>query len=257
MPNLFYLFSEYYYLVIGLQAVCVWHSYRRGTMQKWIWLIVFLPLVGSLLYIFTEIIQKRHVSSATGSILSFVNPGGRIKKLEHNYNFSGTFTNRIALADAYLDAGMYDKAIGLYEPVLTGIFDNSDGAIRNLIKAYYKTGQFNELVKIAPRIIKSLDFTKTQANLYYALALEELGRFDEAEAEFKKMCHRFCNYEQRYNYGCFLLRREKYPEAREVFEAAINESEFLSGREKSEASEWIGKAKQEVKKTAATSGATR
>ena len=239
---------EYYPVVLILQALCVFHCIRRGTQNRWIWIIVFLPFIGSVVYILTEIIQKRHVNSAKGSLLDLVNPSGRIKKLEHNFNFSGTFTNRIALADAYLEAGFYEKAIELYEPVLTGIFDNSEGAIRNLIQAYFKVGRYNDVVKIAPKVTGSLDFSKTPANLYYALALEQLEKFDAAESEFKKMNQRFSNYQQRFNYGTFLARRKRNSEAIEILQSILSEAEFLSGREKSDAGEWIGKAKQECKR---------
>ena len=253
MGSIFGFFGEYYYLILVLQAICVWHSYRRGTQQKWIWVIVFLPVVGSVVYIFSEIIQRRHVSAAKGGLLDIVNPGGRIKKLEKNFEFSGTFTNRIALADAYLEAGMYDKAIALYEPVLTGnLFDNSDGAIKNLMQAYYKANRFNDVVKIAPKVLNSLEFTKSKANLYYALSLEEISKSREAETEFKKMNQRFCNYEQRCHYGLFLQRQNQQAEAQQVFSAMVSEGQHLSGHEKRDAGEWISRAKQELRKASAS-----
>lgn len=254
--NLLGDFSEYYYVVLLLQAICVFHTIRRGTQSKWIWIIVFLPFIGSLIYIFTEIINQRDISSAKSGFLSALNPTGRITKLEHQYNFSGTFANRIALADAYLQSGFYDKAIALYEPVLTGsMFDNSDEAIKNLMLAYYKTERYEDVVRMAPKVINSLNFTKTPANLYYALSLEKLGRIIDADTEFKKLNQRFCNYQQRYNYGCFLTRQNRNAEALDVLKAVVAEAEFLSSREKNDAREWINLAKQEYKKLAATNPA--
>mgnify|MGYP001810313196 CR=1 FL=1 len=240
-------------VVLALQGVAAFHCIRRGTQQRWIWVIVFLPLVGSLAYIFTEMIRPGQMQSAQSGLANLLNPGGRIKKLEQNFSFSGTFANRIALADAYLDAAQYNKAIELYEPVLQGnVFDNSDGAIKNLIQAYYKTGRYADVVKVAPRVINSLDFAKTPANLYYAQALEEVNRPDDAETEYKKMNQRFCNYQQRYYYSSFLLRHNRAADARTILETILTEAQHLSGREKSAASEWIGKAKQELKKLQAT-----
>lgn len=250
MTNLFTSFYEYYWLVLVLQAVCVIHAIRRGNQRNWLWIIVFLPAVGCIAYIFTEVINRRHISSAQSGLASVINPTGRIKKLEHNFSFSPTFANRVALADAYLQGKQYDKAIELYEPMLNGIFDNNEDAIKNLMEAYYKTGRYADVVRIAPKVASTYNFNRTKANLYYAQALEEVGNIAEADAEFKKICVRFANYEQRYNYGMFLLRQQRSAEASTVFKAIIDEGEYLSGYEKTNARPWVNLAKQEYKKAA-------
>ncbi len=245
-------FYDYYFIVLILQAFCVFHSIRRGTQSKWIWIIVFLPLVGSLVYLFTEVVNRNDVGSAKKGVLSFINPTGRITRLEKQFNFSGTVANRIALADAYLEAGNYTRAIELYEPVLLGnLYDNSTDAIKNLMKAYFCNNRFTDVINIAPRVVNSLNFTKTTANLYFTLALENCGNIAEAESEFKKMNQRFCNYQQRYNYGSFLLRQGRHTEAAAIFNAVINEAEHLSGHEKTAAREWVRLSKQESKKLSA------
>jgi hypothetical protein len=248
MWNFFGSLYSYYPIVLVLQGFCVWHCIRRGTQNKWVWIIVFLPLVGSLAYIFTEVIQKRHTSSLGDTIGSVVNPGGRIKKLEQNFKFSDTYANRVALADAYLDAKMYDKAIELYESVISGIFDNSEETLKKLIEAYYKTGRIEDVVRVAARLTNTLNFTKSTANFYYARALEQTGHPNEAEAEYKKMNHRFINYQQRYYYAMFLVNQNRSAEAMPVLETIHNEAEHLSNREKGVSSEWINRAQQEYKK---------
>lgn len=136
MFNIFGSFGEYYYIILILQALCVYHSIRNGSHGKWIWLIIFLPLVGCLIYLFTEVLNKRQVSSLQTDVVKLVNPGGRIKELEKKFQFSGTFANRVALADAYLAKGMNENAIELYEPALTGLFENNEHVLEKLIHAY-------------------------------------------------------------------------------------------------------------------------
>ena len=74
---------------------------------------MFLPLIGCLAYLFTEIVQRRHVSSLRNNVTVIVNPGGKIRDLEKKFNFSDTFATRVALADAYLAKGMYKRSIAL------------------------------------------------------------------------------------------------------------------------------------------------
>lgn len=101
-----FFYNQYFYIItLGLQAICVFHCIRRGTQQKWIWLIVFLPIIGSVAYIFTEMFSGNEVQNLQSGIGAVFNPGGRIKKLEDNLRFSDTFNNRVMLADAYLSKG--------------------------------------------------------------------------------------------------------------------------------------------------------
>ncbi|MBL0050112.1 MAG: hypothetical protein IPP29_00640 [Bacteroidetes bacterium] len=146
-------------------------------------------------------------------VAMLVNPGGRIKDLEARFKFSETFTNRVALANAYLENKMYEKAIALYEPALTGVFNESEDVIHNLIKAYHQMGRYDDIIRIAPRIASTYGFARSKANLSYAIALAEKGKYDEAENEYKKMNLRFVNYESRFYFGDFLLLRNRKPEA--------------------------------------------
>lgn len=246
--DLFSQFYEYYYVVLLLQGICVFHSIRKGTQSKWIWIIVFLPFIGSVAYIFTEIIQKQHLNSVQNGMNTLVNPNGQIKDLEKKFNFSSTFANRVALADAYLSRGAFDRAIELYEPALTGIFDQNEAVIKSLIYAYYRVGRFEDAVRLAPKVANTLDFTKSPANLYFALSLEQIGQIDEAEKEFKKMNQRFSNYEARCAYGDFLVRNGKIEAAITVFQTIVGEAQHMAGREKRSIKAWTAKAQQELNK---------
>ena len=207
-----------------------------------------MPLVGSLAYLFTEVIQKRHTTGIGDKLSSVVNPGGRIKKLERNFKFSDTYANRVALADAYLEAKMFDDAIELYESVISGIFDNSEETLKKLIEAYYKSGRLEDVVRVAAKLKNTLNFSKSQANFYYARSLEQTGQAAEAEAEYKKMNHRFMSYQQRYYFSMFLLNQNRNAEATALLEAILNEAEHLSSRERGDSSEWISRSQQEYKK---------
>jgi len=57
--DMFFSSPYFYYVTIGLQAFCAVHCIRKGNQQKWIWIIVFLPLLGGLIYIFSEVLPHR------------------------------------------------------------------------------------------------------------------------------------------------------------------------------------------------------
>ena len=243
-----YFLSNYYYLVIGLQAICVFHSIKKGNQQKWIWLIVFLPVIGSIAYIFSEMLTKRDISGVQSNIGSIINPGGRIKDLERRLEFANTFENKVALADAYLAAGMTDEAIALYDSCLTGLFSDNEYVIMRLIDAYYVKERFEDIVKIAARILRSVDFAKSHAHVLYALSLERLGQVDMAEKEFQSMNGSFSNFEARFNYGQFLIRSERINEAIDLYNEIVQEGQHMTSGEKRNHRVWFGKAKDELSK---------
>ena len=238
----------FYYITIGLQVICVIHCLRKGNQNKWIWIIVFLPIVGCIAYIFTEIFTRgdiQHLQSGVGSVF---NPTGRIRRLEENVRFANTFNNRIMLADAYLAAGRVEAAIELYESSLVGAFTENEHVHMQLIVAYFERKEYGKLLPLAGKIYTIPQFARSRAHLRYAIALEYTGQVERAEQEFRKMKGRFSYFEPRYEYGLFLQRAGRTEEARHIFAEIAEESRHLSPRERRSNREWIAQAREEMKK---------
>ena len=239
----------YYYVSIALQAICVIHCLRKGTEQKWIWLIIFLPLIGCIAYIFTEMIPRRNTGDwrvDLGSLL--MSPAGRIRRLEENLSFANTVNNRVLLANAYLTVGRTEEAIELYQTSLTGAFTENEYAIGRLIEAYFMTQRYAELIALARKIYKSPQFARSRAHLLYARALDLSGDKEGAEIEFKKMKGRFADFEARYQYGLFLQRAGRDEEAQVLLEDIVKEAQHLSSRERRSNQTWIQKSREELKR---------
>lgn len=240
----------YFYCVsIVLQVICVLHCIRRGTQQKWIWLIVFVPYIGSIAYFFSEILPRRSGGNWQEELSSlFVSPAARIRRLEQNLQLTNTFNNRVLLANAYMLAGRTEEAIEIYSTSLTGAFEENEYVIHRLIAAYFQTGRYAESIGLARKIYMKPGFTRSQAHLCYARALDQSGDAAGAETEFCKMKGRFADFEARYQYGLFLQRRGRDDEARHLLEDIVKESSHLSSRERRANYLWIQKSKEELRK---------
>lgn len=244
---MFFTGSYLYYIPIALQAICVIHCMRTGN-QKWIWLIIFLPVIGALIYFFSEILTGNKINQVTSGVGSVLNPGGSIKKLEEQLRFSDTFQNRIALADAYLANGHTQNAIDLYEHSLTGVFTENEYLIKQLIVAYANVGRFADILPLAKKLYNTPQFIRSREHMIYAIALENTGNSEQAEKEFKSMNSRFAYFEARYQYALFLIRAQRQAEAKDLLEAMIHEGGHLSSRERRASQQWISNAKEELKK---------
>src|ERR1035437_5465888 len=98
--NMLFGFGSYYYIILVLQAFSAIHSYRRGTFNNWYFLIIFIPFIGCLIYLYSEVLSKRQFNKPNIDVSAVFNPGGKIKKLEDTLRFTDTFDNKIKLADA-------------------------------------------------------------------------------------------------------------------------------------------------------------
>jgi len=245
---MFYTNSYFYLITIGLQGICLLHSFRRGTQQKWLWVIVFIPIIGSLIYIFTEMFSGRDVSHLQTGIKNTINPGGKIKKLEDNLRFSDTFNNRVALADAYMQTGQFEKAISLYESSLKNNFSENEYVVSRLIVAYFHTGEFEKIIPQAKKIYNAPQFARSKAHIYYTIALDKSGSPELAEEEFKKMNSKFSNFEARYEYARFLERYGHAEESQKILSAIVTEMPHLSSVERRGNREFLQKAKEALKR---------
>jgi hypothetical protein len=240
--------NNYYYISLILQAICAIHCIRKGNQQKWIWMIVFLPIVGCIAYIYTEIIGNKSSPFRVHSNKKSFSFGNGIKKLEENLKFSDTFNNRIALADAYLQNNQTDKAILLYEDSLKGSFASNEYVCMQLILAYNELGRYQDIVNIAPKVYNQPQFARTKAHTIYAIALGNLNQAEAAEKEFKLLNGKFSNYESRYHYGLFLLQQQRRDEAQKIWQQIISETEHMNYSERRNISQWISLTKAELNK---------
>ncbi|HEY2582132.1 MAG TPA: hypothetical protein VGI43_10000 [Mucilaginibacter sp.] len=246
---MFFSGGSYYYIIIGLQVCCALHSYRRGTLNRWIFLIIFLPVIGCVIYIYSEILSnRRSFRSPNIDVSAVLNPGGRIKKLEDELRFTDTFTNKVKLADAYLAGGFTDKAIELYNASLTGAFSENEHVLGQLVIAYFEQQRYDEVIPIAKKIYKLPQFTRSKAHILYAKSLEFTGNIEQAEIEFKAMKGRYSYFGPRYEYGLFLMRAGREKEAREIFEEMLNEEQHLSAMERKSNRAWFAKVKDQIRK---------
>jgi len=248
-------YGGYYYIIIGLQIFCGIHSYRRGTLNRWIFLIAFLPVIGSIIYLYSEVLTNRSsfrsTIKPTINVGAVLNPGGNIKKLEEELRFTDTFANKVKLADAYLAARYTDKAIDLYKASLTGAFAENEHVMMQLIVAYFEQGQYEEVTPLAKKLYKLPQFARSKAHMLYAQSLENIGEMEKAENEFKAMKGRYSYFEPRYQYGLFLMRAERHEDAWQIFTDMLNEEQHLGNMEKKINRQWFSKAKDELRKISA------
>ncbi|PQJ79301.1 hypothetical protein [Polaribacter porphyrae] len=219
----------YYYLIIAFQFYCIYHAYKNGKNYFWYFIIFFIPLLGCLVYLFTQVVNKRDVESISDEITTIINPTKKIKDLERVLEFSNTFQNTINLADAYKEINNFNTAIQYYEKaLLSKNFKDDPHTINKLIFCYYQQKNYKKVIEYASKIDLDKEFNTT--NFYYGLALEQENNNKEAEFYLRKIDKRFSNYEERIELADFLVRQDKKEEAKEILQEIIDEINSLTNK---------------------------
>jgi len=187
----------------------------------WYFIIFFIPLVGCIIYLLTQVINKRDVTQITEEITTIINPTKKIKELESALAFSKTFQNKINLADAYAQNKDYKKAITTYENALESNFKEDPHTINKLIICYFKTQNYDKVIAYAPKINLQKDFKETI--FFYGLALEQKDSLENAEIQLRKLDIRYSNYNERLELSKFLSRQNKTAASKEILKEIIAE----------------------------------
>lgn len=249
---MFSLNTNFYYITVGMQAACVIHCLWKGRETSWIWLIIFLPLIGSLAYFVMEILGKNQsVQQLQSGMGNSIGSFGRIGKLQKQLAFADTFNNRILLADAYLAAGETDSAIQLYEQSLTGAFTENEHVLLQLITAYYEKERYTDAIRVAKTLYSKPQFQRSHSHVLYAVSLAKTGQTEQAEKEFSTMRTKYSFFEARYRYALFLWQQECTGEARKMASDLIDEFPHLGSFEKRNNRSWYRAAKKSLKEWSA------
>ncbi|MFT4839371.1 MAG: hypothetical protein ACI9V9_001287 [Oleispira sp.] len=217
-----------YYLTIALQLYCCYDAYKNKREIYWYAIILFLPVIGSLIYLFMNVFINKDAQGISNEITTTINPSKRIKALTEKVEFSDTFANRVALADAYFKREEYQEALLNYQTVLDGPHKNDVYVQEQLVMTNYYLKNYEKVVAVAKSLKGNSEFRVSKILFYLGLSYKALGKFNNAEKNLRALDLRYSNYQERLVLAQFLLEREKPKEAKELVEELLSEFNYMS-----------------------------
>jgi hypothetical protein len=209
-------------LMIG----CLIHAVVTQRYYPWIFIIAFLPGVGSLIYLVVEVVPgifgARATTKLASGLRSAADPNRGLRQATRAVEMVGSVDAKRALADEQLARGRYQDAIAIYEGALVGQFSEDPALLRGLARARFLAGDGTG-AEAALDTLKKTNPTYMEAdeNLLYARALEAQGKDQEALAAYRKIAPVYPGQEARCRYAMLLQKLGRNDEARPYFQEIV------------------------------------
>ncbi|MCC6921184.1 MAG: tetratricopeptide repeat protein [Alphaproteobacteria bacterium] len=181
-----------YLLGVGLlMLTCVIHAARNGLLMPWIYVIVFLPFIGSLAYLIVNVLPQVWASPDAQKIkdaaLDLRDPERNLRKFRHEAELSNSVDARQRLADEYLRIGRADEGLPIYRALAPTGFADDPRLQMGYAQALVETGNFAEAEEVLDRFQREHpNKTDAEGHLLYARALagqdKRAAALDEYEA---------------------------------------------------------------------------
>ena len=223
----------YFYFIVALQAYCIYHAYKNRKPYYWYFLVFFLPVLGSLIYIITQVYNQKDAEKIQSELTSIINPTGKLKDLEGKLEFSDTYSNRIELADAYTQHMDMPNAILNFKKTLEDTVQDDLYARQQLVLCYFQLKAYSEVIEQAEIIKDKLEFIGSKQQFCYGLALKEQNRLEEAEIQLKQIDRPYSNYAERLELAKLYLETDRQTEGEDLLNEIYSESQNMTKTNKS------------------------
>ncbi len=233
--------------------VCTVHVVKTGRPMYWIFLIWILGGVGAVIYFFVEMLPdlkgNRAVSQLGSGLVTAVDPGRHVRKLEEELEISDTVKNRQVLAKAYVATRRFDEAIAMFKSCLKGIYKDDPPVLLAMAEAQFLNRASGDALATLNRL-STVDgnFRPMERRLLLAQVFEALGRSEDALAEYELLANQYPGEEARCRYGLLLLQTGQSDKAQEVFQRILLSARRSPRYYRKAQRKWIQMAKQHAAK---------
>ena len=211
---------------VGLQVLCAVHVIRTGRPMMWLYLIVLLPVAGSIAYLVVELLPELGHSRAAREVAkdlkSVVDPDADLRELVANLERVDSVGNRLALAREFLRRERHDDARRLLEDSLTGVHEDDPAILLALAEARFGLKDFAGTCEVLDRLRTARpDLRSPEGHLLYARALEGQGNTERALFEYEALAGYYPGEEARCRRALLLQKTGQVAEARAAFGVVV------------------------------------
>jgi len=236
----------------ALFIFCVVHAIRNDRAFPWIFVLIFLPGIGSLLYFFLEIVpglgNARQRRALKYGVTKIAHRNRDLKAALREVELVGSVNAKRNLADIHVLRGEYEDAIKLLRSALSGAHSEDPALQFALARALVASEDGGGAQAILDKLqAANSKFVSADAHLFYARALELQGKDQEAIEEYEKLVRYYPGEEARCRYALLLQKEEETDRARELFAEVIKLTDSAPSHYRGAQREWRQIARQNLR----------
>ena len=232
-------------ITIAIQVYFAVHSVKTGKDRYWIFIIIFFPGIGCLVYFFAEYLPELQQNAKIRRAQTPSNPAKMLQALKDQLELTPSINNKKALAEAYVHTGQFEDAISLYESCLTGQYKDDPGIIEGLSITYFFKSDFENAKKSLERLKELRQQNRSDKfDLLYARTLENMNHTEQALKEYESLISGFSGEEARVRYGMLLKKSGRTEEANEQFKIVLKGARLSEKFYRKAQKEWIDIARK-------------
>lgn len=237
---------------IALELGCIIHAVKTGRVFPWIYVIIFLPLVGSIAYLAVEIVpdlmRSRTSHRLATGLRAAADPDRSFRQARRAADLVGSVDAKRALAEQHVARGQYPDAVALYERALTGQFRDDPALLQGLARAQFLAGDGGAAQATLDALQKAdPSFVSADAHLLYARVLELQGKDNEALEEYRRLIPYYPGAEARCRFGLLLRKMGATEEAQRQFREILASFDGAPRHYRRAQKEWGDIARANVK----------
>ena len=246
---------EFIGLTLLVQIALVVHVLRSGRPIFWIFLIMFLPAIGSIAYFIVELLPElsgnRRARSALRSVRKTLDPGADLRHHEREHRLSGSVDAARRLAGELCEAGRFDEAISHYQKSLSGLYERDPDLMLGLAEAQFGKKDYKSSRKtLDDLMLHNPDFKSSDGHLLYARANEELGELEKAVQEYKAVAAYYAGAEAKTRYAALLERLQRNDEALAIYKDIVDTAELAPRHYRKAQKVWVSQARDGARRLA-------
>ena len=211
----------YLILPYALSIALIVHCIKTGRNWIWVWVMLFLPLLGALAYTAVEIVpelfRSRSAQRTARGLKKAMDPFGDLRRFEQEAQVTGNVASRQRYAEELARHGRYDEASAQYQQTLTGLYEHDPNLMLGLAHAQFDRGDAPAARATLEALMQHTPgFTSPERHLLYARALEQEGNLERAVEEYRTLAPAYPGAEAAVRYAQLLDRQGRREEARSV-----------------------------------------
>jgi hypothetical protein len=210
----------FFIMGLAISVVCAVHAYRTRQEQFWMWIVLLLPLAGSLAYMLAVVLpawneQRRNAKPAAQTLTE------QLAAARSAAVRAPTVDNRLKLADLLMASDLPREAATLYQAELKGNFAQDPQILNRLAQAQASSGDSAGALATLEMLKADGAKLSRESELARARALADTGQSDAAIAAYHALLPHYPGEDARGHFASLLLSLNRTTEARDVLQELV------------------------------------